>query len=267
MPTLAQPRVILTRPAPQAPAWATALTEAGFDVALLPLINIQLLAPPAELPNLANYEAVFLVSRNALDGLLAWNGPAALQAANCRWLCPGAGTAQALLDLGISPRHIVQPAANAPQDSEHLWLALQAQQTGQALPAGSRLLVVKGSDAAHRAARPDAPNWLGQQAAAQGVQVTSINSYQRSAPELTVAQAELAQAAAQDGSIWLFSSSQAIANLAATLPEQNWAATPCLATHPRIAQTAAKYGFHAQICPPNLNDIAHALHSVQASQA
>jgi uroporphyrinogen-III synthase len=254
------PRVILTRPAPQAPAWAAALTEAGFDVALLPLIRITLLAAPPALPNLAHYDAVFLVSRNALDGLVHWLGQAALQMGDCRFLCPGAGTAQALLDMGVAAPRIVQPGANAPQDSEHLWQALQA---GRPLQAGRRLLVVKGSD--DRSPNTTAPpNWLGQQAAAIGVKVDDCNTYQRSTPELTVAQAELAQAAAQDGSVWLFSSSQAIAKLAALLPEASWAGTPCLATHPRIAQTATQYGFRAQICQPSLNDIAHSLHHMLA---
>lgn len=246
-------RVILTRPAPQAPAWATALTEAGFDVALLPLIDIRLQAPPQPLPDLAQFDAVFLVSRNALDGLAHWLGQAALQNASCRFLCPGAGTAQALQVLGVAPQRIVQPAADAPQDSEHLWQHLQAQAP---LQAGQRLLVVQGQDAGQTAGS----NWLGQQASDLGVQVASISTYQRSAPELTVAQAELAQAAAQDGSIWLFSSSQAIANLITLLPEQSWAGTPCIATHARIAQTAQHYGFAAHICQPQLNDIAHALH-------
>ena len=81
-------RIILTRPAPQAQAWETALHEAGFDVSGLPLINIALLPAPASLPDLAQMDAVFLVSRNALDGLLAWYGAAALQNAALRWLCP-----------------------------------------------------------------------------------------------------------------------------------------------------------------------------------
>ena len=65
-------RLILTRPKPQAASWETALAEAGFDVALLPLIDIQLCPAPAALPDLQACNAVFLVSRNALDGLLAW---------------------------------------------------------------------------------------------------------------------------------------------------------------------------------------------------
>lgn len=257
----ALPRVILTRPAPQAPAWATALTEAGFDVALLPLIDIQPLpapAPPATLPDLAQYQAIFPVSPNAIDGLVHWLGPAALSTASCRFLCPGAGTAQTLMALGVVASRIVQPPAELPQDSAQLWQHLQ---THHPLQAGQALLVVQGQDAAQAAG----PNWLGLQASALGVAVHSISTYQRSAPDLTVAQAELAQAAAQDGSVWLFSSSQAIANLAALLPEQSWAGTPCIATHPRIGQMAAKYGLHTRVCPPNLNDIAHALHSMQAN--
>lgn len=255
----AAPRVILTRPAPQAADWASALTEAGFEVESLALINIQLLPAPTTLPDLAQIDAVFLVSRNALDGLVAWLGAPALLAAATRFLCPGAGTAQALLHLGVAASRIVQPPTETAQDSEHLWQHLQ---NSQPLPAGSRLLVVKGCDTP---SMPASPNWLGQQAANIGVQVASVDSYERSAPELTVAQAELAQAAAQDGSVWIFSSSQAIANLVAALPEQRWTGTPCIATHPRIAQSAAAHGFAAQICQPRLNDMAHALHQLAAA--
>ena len=266
MPSNSALRLILTRPKPQAAGWETALAEAGFDVALLPLIDIQLCPAPAVLPDLQACDAVFLVSRNALDGLLAWYGQAAILAAPVRWLCPGAGTAQQLLALGIPAARIAQPAADAPQDSEHLWLALQS---GRPLQAGSRLLIVQGQDQPTSPSLPPPnlppPNWLGQQAAALGVQINHISSYQRSAPNFTVAQAELAQAAAQDGSIWLFSSSQAIANLAAALPDTRWTGTPCLATHARIAAAARALGFTTHECQPQLNDIAHALHQISRS--
>lgn len=248
-------RVILTRPAPQAQGWETALAEAGFDVALLPLIDITLLPAPTLLPELSTYNAIFLVSRNALDGLLAWYGLDTLQTASVRWLCPGAGTAQQLVSLGIASERIAQPEAHAPQDTQHLWQALQ---TNTPLQAGEQLLVIKGCDAG---AGPS-PNWLAQQAQQLGLLVQEITTYQRQAPDFTVAQAELAISAAHDGSVWLFSSSLAIAHLCRALPEIHFQATPCIATHARIAQTAAQYGFAPRICQPQLNDIAHTLHQL-----
>jgi uroporphyrinogen-III synthase len=252
-------RVILTRPDPQAQGWETALTEAGFEVALLPLIHISLLPPPAALPDLSACHAVFLVSRNALDGLIAWYGLAALQNAAVRWLCPGAGTAQQLVSLGIAAQRIVQPALHAPQDSWHLWQTLQAHAP---LQSGQNLLVVKGCDAGLSAAPQ---NWFATQALGSGCSVEEIISYQRQAPDLTVAQAELAQSAAQDGSVWLFSSSLAIAHLRQALPEIDFKGTPCIATHERIGQTAQQHGFQARICQPLLNDIANALRQAKSA--
>ena len=251
-------RIILTRPAPQAQAWETALHEAGFDVSGLPLINIALLPAPASLPDLAQMDAVFLVSRNALDGLLAWYGAAALQNAALRWLCPGAGTAAQLFALGIPACRIAQPAADEPQDSLHLWQALQ---NHSPLQTGQQLLIVRGRDAG----QSDTPNWLATQAQQLGLQVQHLISYERQPPELTVAQAELAQAAAQDGSVWLFSSSQAIANLTAALPDTTWRQARCLATHARIAHTAQQHGFQTTVCQPQLNDIARVLHQLHSA--
>ena len=56
-------------------------------------------------------------------------------------------------------------------------------------------------------------------------------------------QVGLASEAATDGSVWLFSSSQAVANLNALLPQQEWSKAKALATHPRIAQRAQDMGF------------------------
>ena len=51
------------------------------------------------------------------------------------------------------------------------------------------------------------------------------------------------EAASADGSVWLFSSSEAIANLAAWLPGQDWQRARAVATHLRIAANARKLGF------------------------
>ncbi len=251
-------RVILTRPAPQSQAWQTALIEAGFDVALLPLIDITLLPPPPLLPELSAYNAIFLVSRNALDGLLAWYGIDALQKAPVRWLCPGTGTAQQLVELGIASQHITCPAPDTPQDTQHLWQTLQ---NTHPIHPEQKILVIKGCDLGQTAQ----PNWLARQVQQLGAQAQELITYQRQAPNITVAQAELAISAAQDGSIWLFSSSLAVEHLHQALPEIRFQATPCIATHARIAQTAMQYGFVAHICQPQLNDIAHMLHQMQAT--
>lgn len=254
-------RVILTRPAPQAQPWAAALTEAGFEVALLPLIHIAHQPAPAPLPDLSAFDALFFVSRNALDGLLAWLGAPALLASPARLLCPGGGTAQALLDLGIPASRIVQPATGAPQDSEQLWLALQ---NSQPLQKNQSLLVLNGSDT-NQSSASNKPNWLAEQARHLGVVVTELETYCRSTPDFTVAQAECAQASLQDGSIWLFSSSQSIANLTAAFPTLRWDSASCIATHPRIAHTARQAGFSTTECDGTLNALVHHLHQFQPS--
>ena len=67
--------------------------------------------------------------------------------------------------------------------------------------------------------------------------------YRRVAPVFDAARRALATSAATDGSLWLFSSSEAVFNLCAALPAQDWRAARALATHPRIAQAAREAGF------------------------
>jgi uroporphyrinogen-III synthase len=52
-----------------------------------------------------------------------------------------------------------------------------------------------------------------------------------------------ARRAAADGSLWLFSSSEAAGNLARLLPGAQWQQARALATHPRIAQAVRALGF------------------------
>ncbi len=71
-----------------------------------------------------------------------------------------------------------------------------------------------------------------------------------------------AQRAAGDGSVWLFSSSEAIANLGRLLPQQDWSGARAIATHERIAQAARNAGFGV-VCPsrPAEADVVAALES------
>jgi uroporphyrinogen-III synthase len=73
--------------------------------------------------------------------------------------------------------------------------------------------------------------------------VDFVVSYQRVRPQLDAAQRALAQASAGADSVWLFSSSEAVHNLQASLPQQEWRAARAVATHPRIAQAAREAGF------------------------
>jgi uroporphyrinogen-III synthase len=84
--------------------------------------------------------------------------------------------------------------------------------------------------------------WLADQLTAAGVQVDMVVSYQRSAPMFDVAELALLHQATTDQSIWLFSSSEAVANLK-SISGLIWSQTRAIATHPRIAQAARDAGF------------------------
>ena len=48
---------------------------------------------------------------------------------------------------------------------------------------------------------------------------------------------------APESHLWLFSSSEAVANLQALAPAADWSRSAALASHPRIAQAARAAGF------------------------
>ncbi|WP_434802542.1 hypothetical protein [Paracidovorax avenae] len=104
--------------------------------------------------------------------------------------------------------------------------------------------------------------WLAQRIAAAGGQAEFVAAYERGAPDFSAEQLALARAAATDGSLWLFSSSEAVAHLGAALPGQDWSGARALATHPRIAQAAQDAGFGAvRQCRPALNDVVASIES------
>jgi uroporphyrinogen-III synthase len=78
---------------------------------------------------------------------------------------------------------------------------------------------------------------------AAGAQVDFVVAYRRGAPVWTPAEVALAVAGAADGSVWVFSSAEAVENLRALLPDQRWTNARAVATHPRIAAAARQIGF------------------------
>jgi uroporphyrinogen-III synthase len=89
-----------------------------------------------------------------------------------------------------------------------------------------------------------------------------VISYQRERPRFSPEQLQLARAAATDGAVWLFSSSEAVANLQACLPGQDWRAARALTTHGRIAEAARAAGFGVvREARPALADILASLES------
>ena len=245
-------RVLVIRPSHDARRWAQSLAARGLDAVALPLMDIAPVRDAAAVPRLSDYRAVMFVSANAGSHF-----PGALVPFASRAWAPGPGTRDALLHAGVDATLIDAPADDAAQfDSESLW-----QRVGAQVRPGDRVLVVRGRDPQGRNAGRD---WLASQIEGAGGVVEFVAVYQRCVPRLDAAQLALARQAASDGSVWLFSSSEAVANLRGLLPDLSWQHARALATHPRIAQAAREAGF-AVVCEsrPALADVVASIESFQ----
>ena len=271
----ATPTLIVTRPESEALRWVSALREHGVNAKALPLIGIApmqdaaaLAALAAARARLADYAALMFVSPNAVAYFFDSQGFAerpvpgraptplaqALGEAGVRAWSPGPGTTRALVAAGVPEACIDAPGAEAAQfDSEALWA-----QVGPALPAGARVLIVRGADASgHESGRA----WLAGQLAAAGAQVDSVAAYRRVRPPLDMRARTLAVGGAQgDTHWWLFSSSEAVANLRAALPGLPLGRAVALVTHPRIGEAAQAAGFGRVVqARPHLGELVAAL--------
>lgn len=248
-------RVIVTRPATEAAEWVGALDARGFEAVALPLIEIRAADDAEPLRDawsrMGTYRAAMFVSPNAVRGFFAAQ-PAGAAFTPRAW-APGPGTRAALAAAGVV--QIDAPSGDAQQfDSEALWDLVGAQ-CGR----GDRVLLVRGGDAGAGIGGRD---WLAEQLAARGVRVDQVLAYLRACPALTPQQEALATASLQDGSVWLFSSSQAIANLCASLPGRDRSGARAIATHPRIAQAARDAGFGVvRVSRPSMDAVSAALES------
>jgi len=284
------PRVLVTRPARDAQHWVQQLQQGGVAAEALPLIEIAPASAAASVQALAQawqtlerYAACLFVSGNAVDYFFkqkeGFSHTVRAQEAieniatavrspvppGLRCMAPGPGTVAALIAAGVPAGQIDAPAADALQfDSEALWEVV-----GPRDWQGRRVLVVRGQNSG---AQSDAPSsgrdWIASQWAAAGAQVDFVGVYQRRAPRLTDAQIERARAASSDGSIWLFSSSEAVANLA-QMPEMagmDWRHARAVATHPRIVRAVQAAGWGVVVASrPALKDIRDTLASIESS--
>jgi len=254
-------RVVVTRPESEARRWIDDLRRRGFDVLALPLIAIAPAVDPEPLRlawrKLAGYRAAMFVSGNAVQQFFLLQ-PAGVQwPAGTRAWAPGLGTRAALLEAGVPESLIDTPPMDSAQfDSETLWQAVASQ-----IAPGDPVLIVRGGDVLSASKGRD---WLGDQVAAAGARVETVAAYVRLAPSFDGQQSAQAREAASDGSVWLFSSSQAIGFLGQALPGQAWSAARAVATHPRIAQAAHALGFGV-VCEsrPSLDAIVAALESIR----
>ncbi|TXT38218.1 MAG: uroporphyrinogen-III synthase [Comamonadaceae bacterium] len=267
-------RILVTRVQPQAQAWVELLQEQNHDALALPLIEVQGLADLSGIQAAGQgwptYAAVMFVSRHAVDFFFKENKALAhdlyAQAAiKTRAWSTGPGTAQALLAHGLPEAYVESPSEQAGQfDSEALWQRVQTQ-----VRPGDKVLIVRGRSLAEdgvTVADNDAGvgrDWLAQRLTDAGVQVDFVVAYQRGAPVWNAQQCAMAQAAAADGTVWLFSSAEALGHLNGLLPGQDWSQARAVATHPRIAEAVRKLGFGRVLqARPVLADVLASIESM-----
>jgi len=246
--------IIVTRVQPQAQAWVELLNVQGYDAQALPLIEVRSLADSTGVRSawqqLPGYLAVMFVSRHAVDFFYKENQAVALDinrqsAIKTRAWATGPGTANALLEHGVAAQQIDTPSEQAGQfDSEALWQQVQAQ-----VQPGDKVLIVRGNSLAadgSLSVENDSGvgrDWLAQHLFDAGAQVEYVVAYQRGAPIWADAQRDVATVGATDGSVWLFSSAEALGHLQHLVPNQDWSSARAVATHPRIAAAARAAGF------------------------
>ncbi len=277
--------VIVTRPATEARKWMDGLHHAGFDALALPLIAIAPAPDPATVraawERIESFDAVMFVSANAVARFFALK-PAqsavfkAGTAIKTRAFVTGPGSLSALQRASVDTRYIDAPDPDSGQfDSEALWAVV-----AHRVQPGFRLLVVRGTHAntpSENAAEDGdsmgdgvgdgigvGRDWFAEQVRAAGGEVQFVVAYQRAIPPLTDQELTLAQRAAVDGSVWLFSSSEAIDNLVRICPDQSWTQAKALVTHPRIARTAREAGFAVVLeSRPTLASLMASIESLQ----
>jgi uroporphyrinogen-III synthase len=265
-------RVLVTRPAEQAAPWVARLRAEGLDALSLPLIAIG--APQDPFPveqawaHIDTYDGVMFVSANAAHYFFRLR-PQKLasieipEAFKPRAFATGPGTVAALRACGVAVDRIDAPDAKSGQfDSEALWEVIKAD-----VQPGQRLLIVRGAQESGEGTSPvsngEGRDWFAQQVQAEGGYVEFVVAYQRQAPVLGINAMALVQTAAQDGSVWLFSSSEAVANLQLACPGQGWSQARAVATHSRIAQAARDAGFATVLVSrPDLIDILASIESL-----
>ena len=264
-------RVIVTRPEREAQRWVHDLSLHGLDALALPLIKVGPVTDTAAVvqawQQVSRYGGVMFVSGNAVEHFFASKPPlgpvfTAQAAIKTRAWATGPGTARALLREGVAPEWLDAPAMDAGQfDSEALWHVVAVQ-----VQPGTRVLIVRGGDTAgsEAAGQGSGREWFANRVKQAGAQADFVMAYQRYAPALTAPELAMAHEAASDGSVWLFSSTEAVANLCRALPEQGWAAARALATHPRIALATKNAGFGV-VCEsrPTLADVVASIESMR----
>lgn len=265
--------LVLTRPIQQAAAWQDGLSKLGHSVNTFPLIEISACSAQADQAALNQsweqihrWDAIMFVSHSAVQVFFKQNWHVALtesaqiaiksiasRSKHLRFWVTGPGTLASLQAIGIASDRIDSPDFSAAQfDSEALWRRVAIQ-----IMPGKRVLIVRGRDVGS----PDiGRDWLARQISAQGGDVNQLVVYERRSPIWSDEQLMQCQTWLRDGSIWLFSSSQALRNLPADLDAR---AARCVCTHERIAESAKARGFAVVYTSrPTLQEVAGSIKSM-----
>ena len=236
--------VLVVRPRAQALDWVQRLDALGTAARALPLIAILPAPEPARVraafdeldaraavADDARRPLLVFVSPNAVHGFFDAAGASAWPAR--AWAAAiGPGTVAALRARGVAAAAIVAPPADAAQfDSEALWAVIGGWPWVQR-PA----TIVRGNGGR---------DWLADRMREAGASVGLVQAYARARPVLSPDESDLLAAAQREPArwLWMFSSSEAIDNLAALAPAADWRAARALASHPRIAERARALGF------------------------
>ena len=147
------------------------------------------------------------------------------------------------------------PPAAAQFDSEALWPVVAHQ-----VQPGCRVMVVRGADGAANREAGSGREWLLDRIRQQGGQVWPVVAYERVCPAWTDAERARARQRAEDGAVWLFTSSDGARTLPTLLPRQRWDRAVAWATHPRVGDAARALGMRqVAVCRPALADVLVAL--------
>jgi uroporphyrinogen-III synthase len=259
-----QPTVLVTRPEREAGPWVQALRAEGVQAEAFPLIDIAVLPDAAALQaawqQVPSCLAVMFVSANAVRFFMAAQ-PGGVHVQACRAWATGPGTQGALLAAGWPAQQIDAPAADSSQfDSEALWAVVAECVRAAQAHGPARVLIVRGADAQGQMVGRD---WLALQLEAAGLQVLQVVAYVRRAPVLSPAQQARAERAMHDGSLWLFSSSEAALYLTQACTRLDLSQARALATHPRIAERLRQAGWgHVELVPAALSAQALSIKSL-----
>ncbi len=253
-------KLLVTRPREQAANWVERLRAGGMAAQALPLIDIVAVPDPAPLQRawrrVHEFAFVMFVSANAVDAFFAARPAGAIWPSATRAGATGPGTVAALRQAGLAATLIESPPADAASfDAEALWSEIARRPL--AGWQGQRVLVVRGEDGR---------DWLAERWREHGAQVEFIAAYRRSLPRWGAGDEALCDAALASprAHLWLFSSSEAIANLGRLRTGADWTASQALATHERIGAAARRLGFaRVQGVAPTVAAVVSAVRSLQ----